>query len=233
MTSGFPRTTALRATDTHRLIPSKFLPDQDSVLARIADDDGHLADIFALDSATNDRLQGEGDLLPGIGRDELVAAVPGHSIVNGCFCHAHPEGARFNGPDRGSWYAGLELATSMAEVVFHKSIELQEIRWDEPEKTSYEDVLANFDAAFHDLRGDTAFVPCLAPDSYVASQALARQLLEAGSAGVVYPSVRRPRGTCLACFRPTLVVNPRRAGRYVFTWNGPHKPPSMERTTSD
>jgi len=227
--TGLPRTSRLRAEDTHRLIPSRFLPEQDSVLTRIADDDTHLADIFDLDNATNDRLLGEGDLLPGIGRDELVAAVPGHTIVNGCFCHAHPEGARFNGPDRGAWYAGLELDTAMAEVVFHKSVELHEIHWPEPEDIEYEDVLADFNALFHDLRDDAAFAPCLDPDSYVASQALARRLLESRAAGVVYPSVRRPRGTCLACFRPALVGNVHRAGRYVFCWRGPDLSASMQR----
>ena len=34
-------------------------------------------------------------------------------------------------------------------------------------------------------------------------------LLAAGSAGIVYPSVRRANGTCLVCFRPALVTNVR------------------------
>ena len=62
---------SLLVQDTHRLIPSKY--SGDGVLKRIADTDSHLEDLFALDNATNDRLQGEMDLLPGIGRDELVA----------------------------------------------------------------------------------------------------------------------------------------------------------------
>jgi hypothetical protein len=40
------------------------------------------------------------------------------------FVSAHPQGSRFNGPDRGAWYAGFE-----AEVAYHKSIELAEIGW--------------------------------------------------------------------------------------------------------
>jgi RES domain len=94
------------------------------VLARIADDDGHLRDIFDLDNATNDRLLAENNLLPGIGIHELVFGIPHYRIVNAAFCHAHPLGSRFNGPDRGAWYACFELETSQAEVAFHKSVEM-------------------------------------------------------------------------------------------------------------
>ena len=64
-------------------------------------------------------------------------------------------------------------------------------------------------------------------DSYVASQALAETLLEAGSLGVVYPSVRREGGTCLACFRPALVTNVRRGHTWKFTWKGGEGPRIM------
>jgi hypothetical protein len=51
-----PRTNLVRRNDTRRLIPSKYSEGGDSVLAGIANDDGHLRDIFDLDNATNDRL---------------------------------------------------------------------------------------------------------------------------------------------------------------------------------
>ena len=196
-----PRTSLVRRNDTHRLIPSKYSEGGNSVLTRIADDDAHLKDIFDLDNATNDRLLAENQLLPGIGIHELVFGVPYFRIVNAAFCHAHPLGSRFNGPDRGAWYAGFEVKTSQAEVAFHKSVELAEVDWFD-EAVTYDDYLADFSGTFHDLRDDPQFADCLAPDSYDASQALAQQLLEAESLGVVYPSVRRRGGTCLACFRP-------------------------------
>jgi hypothetical protein len=219
-----PRTSLLRRNDTHRLIPSKYAEDGDSVLARIADDDTHLQQLFDLDNATNDRLLAENDQLPGIGIHELVFGVPYYRIVNATFCHPHLFGSRFNGPERGAWYAGLELETSQAEIVFHKSIELAEVNWQEGEEITYDDYLADFSADFHDLRGDKSFSPCLAPDSYLASQELAQQLLDAGSLGVVYPSVRRKAGTCLACFRPSLVMNVRKDATYRFHWNGEAAP---------
>jgi RES domain-containing protein len=218
-----PRTSLVRQNDTHRLIPSKYSEGGESVLTRIAEDDAHLKDIFDLDHATNDRLAAENNLLPGIGIHELVFGVPYYRIVNSAFCHPHPLGSRFNGPDRGAWYAALELETSQAEVAFHKSVELAEVDWFE-EDITYDDYLADFSAEFHDVRADTQFVDCLAPDSYVTSQALAEQLLEAGSLGVIYPSVRLSGGTCVACFRPALVMNVRKAATYRFVWKGRAEP---------
>jgi hypothetical protein len=48
----------------------------------------------------------------------------------------------------------------------------------------------------------------------LASQALAEHLREAGSLGLVYPSARHHRGTCLTCVRPALAANVHRATTY-------------------
>jgi RES domain-containing protein len=218
-----PPLSLVRQLDTHRLVPSRHLPRADSVLVLIADDDRHLQAVFELDAATNDRMLAAVQQLPGIGLEELVFAVPHASVVNAAFCHPHPLGSRFNGPDRGAWYAAYDVETAQAEVAFHKAVQLAEI--DRFEDTvTFDDYLADFSASFHDLRRARAFRACLAPDSYIASQDLAERLLDAGSLGVVYPSVRRPGGTCLACFRPALVANVRRARTYRFTWSGTPEP---------
>jgi hypothetical protein len=218
-----PRTGLVRQNDTHRLIPSKYSDTGESVLARIAENDAHLNDIFDLDNTTNDRLLAENNLLPGIGIHELVFGVPYYRIVNAAFCHAHPLGSRFNGPDRGAWYAGFALETSQAEVAFHKSIELAEVGWLNEEIT-YDDYLADFSAEFHDIRNDRRFSVCLKPDDYTASQSLARELLDQGSLGIVYPSVRHEGGICLACFRPPLVMNVRKQATYRFAWKDNAEP---------
>lgn len=220
-----PGTRLIRQNDTHRLIPSRYSDGGDSVLAEIADNEAALQDLFDLDHATNDRLLAENDRLPGIGIHELVFGVPYFRIVNAAFSHAHPLGSRFNGPDRGAWYAAFELETAQAEVAFHKWIELAEVGWTEEEVT-WDDYLADFSAELHDIRRNSRFRDVLAPDSYVASQQLAEELLDNGSLGIVYPSVRRRRGTCLACFRPALVMNVRKAATYRFRWEG-HSEPSV------
>ena len=219
----WPSISLVRRYDTHRLILSKYSAGGDSVLVRIANDQGHLDDIFDLDNATNDRLLAENGLLPGIGTHELVFGVPFFRIVNAAFTHAHPLGSRFNGPDRGAWYAAFAIETSQAEVAFHKATEYAEIGRFE-DNVAYDDFQADFSAELDDLRGDETFASCLAPDSYRVSQDLAHRLLDRGSLGIVYPSVRHAGGTCLACFRPAIVGNVRKRETYRFTWSGSPTP---------
>jgi hypothetical protein len=218
-----PKTSYVRRDDTHRLIPSRY--GEESVLARLADNDEQLQEIFELDAATNDRLLGEANLLPGISVHELLFGVAYAHIVNAAFTHAHPSGSRFNGPERGAWYAAFELQSAQAEVAFHKAQELLEINWTEPETFTFDDYLADFRAEFHDIRGDAGFADCLSPTSYKKSQQLAGELLESGSAGIVYPSVRHSGGTCIACFRPALVTNVRKGDRSTVPFERAGSPP--------
>lgn len=218
-----PKTTLLRRNDTHRLIPSKYSVPDESVLTRLSRDTQTLADLFALDDATNERLLAEHDLLLGIGIHELVFGVPNFRIVNAAFTHAHPLGSRFNGPTRGAWYASFDVETSKAEVIAHRTIDLAEVGVFE-DSVTYDDYLADFSAELHDIRNDERFIGCLSPTSYKASQALAERLLQNGSLGIIFPSARRKRGVNLACFRPSLVMNVRKAKTYRFTWSGAPTP---------
>jgi hypothetical protein len=223
VSSALPRTHLLRQFDTCRLVPSRFAAREDSVLAAIAEDDAHLADLFDLDNATNERLRAQRGLLPGIGIEELVSGVPNATLVNAAFTYAHPQGSRFNGPERGAWYCSFDVQTALAEVSFHKTVEYEEIgRFDD--SVTYENLLADFTSEFHDIRSDTRFAPCLDPGSYVASQRLAARLMEKGALGIIYPSTRHPDGTNLACFRPALVANVRRGEAYRLTWSGSPSP---------
>jgi len=220
-----PAVTAIRQDDTHRLIPSRYT--NDSVLARLAEPDQALDDLFELDAATNDRLLGEANLLPGISVHELLFGVGYAHIVNAAFTHASPTGGRFNGADRGAWYAAFDLKTARAEIAFHKAGELAEINWTQPEAFTFDDYLADFRADFHDIRRDAAYADCLSPTDYSRSQRFAAMLLAAGSAGILYPSVRRRSGTCLVCFRPALVTNVRRGGRTTVKFQRPGLPPAI------
>jgi hypothetical protein len=227
-----PPVTLVRQFDTHRLIPSLHRPRGESVLVDLVDDDRDLPAVFELDTATNDRLLAGQEMLPGIGLAELVFAVPHAAVINASFCHPNPLGARFSSPDRGAWYAGFELETSQAEVAFHKTVQLAEVGRFE-DSVTYDDYLADFSATFHDLRRARGFKASLDPERYVESQALAERLLAAESLGVVYPSVRRSGGTCLACFRPALVTNVRRDQTYRLTWTGDHTATVSSETRSD
>jgi hypothetical protein len=105
--------------------------------------------------------------------------------------------------------------------------QLREVDWPHEEISTCDDYLADFAAEFHDLRGGaTRFArflkPGPIPECYQPSQQLAAGLLEHGSNGIVFPSVRRAGGTCVACFRPALVYHVRRDGRFEFRLHARH-----------
>lgn len=220
---GLPSLSLLRQIDTCRLLPSRFADQEDSVLAPLSNDLDHLNDLFDLDNATNQRLQAERGGMPGIGIDELVFGVPNFRIINAAFTYPRPEGSRFNNGERGAWYCAFDIDTALAEIIFHKTIEYAEINYFH-DSVRYQVFLADFSCQFHDLRNAPEFADCLAPDSYIASQILASRLLHEDSLGLIYPSVRRPGGVNLACFRPALVGNVRRGDAYQLSWSGSTEP---------
>ncbi len=216
-----PPVSQLDAVTTARLLPARY---SDSVLTRIADSEEDLQAVYALDNATNQRLLAEANRELGIAARELVFQGRYERIVNAAFTHPHPLGARFSTPYRGAWYAGFELATAKAEVLFHRALQLSEVAWSRPESLDYDHYSAEFSGPFHDLRPQPAVydppgrAACLDPASYQASQQLASRLLRGGSLGVVYPSIRRPAGTCLACFQPHSVAHVRKRELHRLTW---------------
>src|SRR5207249_2893059 len=129
-----------------------------------------------------------------------VAGRPMASVIMAAFCHPRIGGGRFNGEDRGAWYAGTELDTAHAEVIYHRGKELAEIGALET-RLEMRLYLADFRADFDDVRGNKSLHD---PDSYAVSQAFGRELMKRGANGVIYRSVRRSGGECIACFRPQM-----------------------------
>lgn len=203
---------------THRLIPAKY--GVKSVLESLLLPADVLTDLSELDAATNERKIAEAGGNSRIGPGELLLGVPEAHIVNAAFSHPGPFGGRFHGPQRGAWYAGFELETSVAEVAFHKRRFLSEGRIEGQHTFDYLDFLADFSGGFHTLENDerkNCLQPDPVPECYGTSQALANKLLFEGSNGIVYQSVRRNSGTCIACFRPALVFHPRRGKQHRLT----------------
>ena len=106
-------------------------------------------------------------------------------------------------------YLGFEVAgaAELAEVgVFETRVQMRLY-------------LADFAAAFHDLRNAD-----LDPNTYAPTQQLAKQLLDSGSDGVIYRSVRDAGGECIACFRARLVANVRPDAHFEYRWTGTETP---------
>jgi hypothetical protein len=220
------KTIALRQADTVRLISSARL--KPPALKPLVDNDDELALLAELESATNGRLTTEDAGTPAISSREFVFGVPSYSFINAAFAYTRPGGNRFNRERRGAWYCGFEVETSLAEVAYHLTRALADADDAFDNTTEFAELYADFNGAFCDLRKVKPRPRCLDPDvavGYPAGQALADEIRAAERAlGVVYPSVRRAGGTCLAAFHPYVVQNVRQGGLWRLTWKGKAEP---------
>lgn len=200
-----------------RLVPSRY--PVVGLLDRVAAPDD-LEAIVELEGWTNDRLSAELGILTVIPRGEWVMGRPNASVVMAAFCHPREGGSRFSGPARGAWHAARRLETALAESIHHRTRELAEVGGFET-RVEMRLYRSDFRADFHDIRADgRRYAPLYDSDHYEASQAFGRVLLDAGSNGIVYRSVRHAAGECVACFRPTLVLNVHVAGHFEYRWEG-------------
>ncbi len=201
---------------TCRLVPSRY--PTVGLFDRVAEPDD-LPELFELEGWTNDRLSAELGLLHVIPDDEWIAG-PMASVVMAAFCHPPAGGARFSDETRGAWYAGRTLETALAESTHRRTNELAEIGVEDT-RVQMRLYHADFDAPFHDVRGDDpAWNPLRDPADHVPAQELGTSHLESGSNGVVYPSVRHAGGECVASFRPRLVANVQVGGHFEYRWHG-------------
>jgi hypothetical protein len=207
----------LRRKVTHRLIASRY--PSAGILDQVAGP-GDLEAVFELEGWTNDRITTELGILLRIPRDEWIVGTPLASVVMAAFCHPRTGGGRFNDETRGAWYASFTLETAHAEVAYHRGRELAEVGVTDA-RMEMRQYIAETSGMLHDIRPDLReYGPLYDPANYDRSQRFARDLMAHGSNGLVYRSVRRPGGTCLACFRPRLLAHVRVGGHYEYRWHG-------------
>jgi hypothetical protein len=201
---------------SYRLIPSRYptVGLYDSIA-----DPADLEAVFAIDALTNPRLRDEIGQLQLVPKEERISGA-GSTAIMAAFTHLNPEGSRFSDGSYGVYYAAHSLDTAIAEVSHHRSIFLA--RTAEPAiDVDMRLITANLDAPLHDLRSlGKRGKAVLDPDSYSASQLLARQLREAGSWGVQFPSVRHSDGLCVGVFRPKGLRNAKSGAHIALHWDG-------------
>lgn len=211
----FPRT--VRLVTTARLRASVLL---DLV------DEGDLAALSEIEGATSSRLLAEARGTSGLTAGELLHGVPHARFVNASFAYAKPrEPNRFNGPERGAWYAALAVETAIAEVTFHLTQALADAG-DFNAVVDYAEMFASLAGEFVDLRGMPDH-PALSPDKamgYPVGNALADTTRARGLNGIIYPSVRHPDGTCFAVLFPHAVQSVAQGDVHRITWSGRPEP---------
>ncbi len=202
-----------RLDPTLRLVASRY-PNV-SVYDRIVDTPNFAA-LLEFEALTNPRIREEAGNFRRIRPEDRISG-PGTTPIMASFAYAKP--GRFNDETFGVYYAGLDEETAIAER--RHALETFYRYTHEPEMDLDQRVYqAVIEGTFADVRVLGMRAKLYAPNDYSHGQTLARELYEANIVdGIVYKSVRRDGGECVAAFRPR-VISECRAIKYVqFRWN--------------
>lgn len=206
----------VRWTETHRLVLARY-PRID-----LYDDVADPRDWEALalaQSRTNPRIYEEIGDLSRVPVERRLAG-DGASWVMGAFTHVSPDRrSRFADGTFGIYYAGESLATACHEHGYHMgrffAVSGEPPGW----LAQVRQLIGRLDAELDDLRGG-GFELLLDPDDYTASQAYGVRRRAEAADGIVYPSVRRPGGECVALFYPDVVGRVAQGDHFDYFWDG-------------
>lgn len=199
----------VRAEKTCRIIPTLYPPLD--LFERLAPPEDWEA-LIEIESMTNDRLRdqaGEISLIPLSER----ASGPGATTIIAAFSHPGP--SRFSDGSYGVYYAALDLETA----IFESAVSRGRFFADSAEPPTIVQMRVHHgtvNGQLHDVRGGWPEVH--APDDHTSARALGARLRTEGSFGLIYDSVRRKIGECIAVFRPSILANQLPQGH---TWPGP------------
>ncbi len=142
----------------------------------------------------------------------------GASWVMAPFVHCSPlRPGRFSDGSFGLYYAGDSTEVAIAETIYHHT-KMMLATAEAPGWTSqFRELIGSVDADLDDVAG---MADLLDPDDYAASQIFGAQRRAAGSNGITWPSVRYPKGHCIAAFWPDLIPIPAQGAHFAYHWNG-------------
>lgn len=202
----------------HRIISSRYPPiDLFEDIADPAD----WALLAAAEAKSNPRLVESIGNLDKVPVQRRVSG-PGASYVMAPFVHATPDRpGRFHDGHFGAFYGADSAETALLEHSFHAAgffaLTDESPGW----LAEYRGLTGSIDSELVPV--DAANDPSLLdPDIsvYPKAQAFARQVIDAGLDGIVYPSVRHTGGTCFAAFYPDVMAIPVQADHYAYHWDG-------------
>lgn len=202
------------SSKTYRIVPSVYPPIQLFESCADADD---LDALYELESLTNPRLQQEAGILSRVPPEDRIFG-QGSSPVMAAFTHCGVS-SRFTNGQYGVYYAGLDLATSIAETKFWQ----EKLLADSNEPPMHRDMrvyTASLQANVGSLADVRQIEEVHNKNNYAASQALAAELRQANEYGVLYRSARYSGGECVAIFRP-IILSPAVQSKHLrYYWNG-------------
>lgn len=211
-------------TTVYRIIPSRYPPVH--LYREVAPaDDWELLQQTSM--RTNNRLVEE--TYPGglIRSEDRISKSSSHYII-GPLSRPNPQGSRFADDTFGVLYSGLDFETTQAEVIVQREAFLR-ATVQKPQRIDMRVVNIDLEGDLHDLRdADPSTLKDLAQ-----TRALGRKLRGEGSYGVVFESLLRPGGNCIAVFRPPVLSNCRQERHLGYVWDGERIADIFEYTRKD
>lgn len=177
-----------------------------------------MEEAFEIESLTNERLLEQVGDLHRVAAEDRISG-PGASVIMAAFTHTG-NASRFTNGDYGVYYAACDLETAIRETVFHRERFLAATSQApcEVEMRVHKGTVVK---PMIDVRG-AEFVHLLNPDptQYNVSQLFGAQIRATRAWGILYPSVRKIGGDCIAAFRPPAVSLPVQSKLLAYHWNG-------------
>ncbi|MBV8331692.1 MAG: RES family NAD+ phosphorylase [Candidatus Eremiobacteraeota bacterium] len=187
-----------------------------SVYDRIVDTK-HFAQLLEIEALTNPRIREEAGDFRKVRPEDAVSG-PGTTPIMASF--AYTGDSRFSDGSYGVYYAARDEATALAETIYHRTTFLRataEPSIDVDERMYRSQIAGTFD----DIRDRSPRSKLYDPDDYSSSQRYAARLYAANRLdGILYRSVRRPEGECVAAFRPRCVTKCKMHKYLRLRWDG-------------
>lgn len=199
---------------TYRIIPSSYPTIK---IFEECVDPSELESLYELEALTNDRIRDEiGEISRVPAKDRLVGN--GMSTIMASFTHLGTS-SRFTDGSFGVCYAGFDLETATAESKFWQARQMADTAEDEMTRDMrvYTSKIQGDVSDLVDLREDERVHD---PVNYSASQKMAKDLRQADEYGLVYRSVRREGGECIAALRPPIMGATSQYRHFRYHWNG-------------
>ncbi|MDX2105785.1 MAG: RES family NAD+ phosphorylase [Candidatus Melainabacteria bacterium] len=153
--------------------------------------------------------------------DRITGPGAGRVMPSFTFLDQTPMGSRFSNSQFGAYYASNDIETAIAETINNRERFMRDHNITAAQELDHLVILANITGSFHDIRNVRNELPeVYNPNDYAVSQTLATSLKSDNSNGIVYQSIRRTNGECIAVFRPPLIANAREERHLTYIWDG-------------
>lgn len=185
--------------EAYRIIPSIYPPV--GIFDDVATPDD-LEAVLELEAATNPRVLTEAGELSLVRPDERIAG-EGSTPIMAAFTHTKP--SRFSDGSYGVYYAAHDQETAIAETAYHRLRFITDagLRSEIVHMRVY---VARIRGQFDDVRAKGPRSRIYDPVNLSYAQRYARRLFDENHLdGILFRSVRRSAGECVAAFRPRCV----------------------------